>query len=102
MDVTDNTKRIDLTVDGRILAVNGSSANLPSSDTITYYISSMVQFSDHAPRYRKEKIYRKATANTTAYINYPAGRYLFDEEYGNNRSEIDKVPEAINKADLYR
>ena len=97
MDVTDNTKRIDLTVDGRILAVNGSSANLPSSDTITYYISSMVQFLDHAPRYRKEKIYRKATANTTAYINYPAGRYLFDEEYGNNRSEIDKVLEAINK-----
>ena len=97
MDVTDNTKRIDLTVDGRILAVNGSSAKLPSSDTITYYISSMVQFLDHAPRYRKEKIYRKATANTTAYINYPAGRYLFDEEYGNNRSEIDKVLEAINK-----
>ena len=57
----------------------------------------MVQFLDHAPRYRKEKIYRKATANTTAYINYPAGRYLFDEEYGNNRSEIDKVLEAINK-----
>lgn len=97
MDVTDNTKRIDLTVDGRILAVNGSSAKLPSSDTITYYISSMVQFLDYAPRYRKEKIYRKATANTTAYINYPAGRYLFDEEYGNNRSEIDKVLEAINK-----
>lgn len=97
MDVTDNTKRIDLTVDGRILAVNGSSAGLPPSDTITYYISSMVQFLDHAPRYKKEKIYRKAMANTTAYINYPAGKWLFDEEYGNNRSEIDKALEALNK-----
>ena len=97
MDVTDNTRRIDLTVDGRMLGVNGDAVALPPSDTITYYISSMVQFMDRAPRYKKEKIYRKALANTTAYINYPAGKSRFDEDFSNNRSEIDKVLEAVSK-----
>lgn len=97
MDVTDNTRRIDLTIDGRMLAVNGSTATLPPSDTITYYISSMVQFLDRAPRYRKEKIFRKMSANLTAYVNYPAGKAQFDEGFGNNRTEIDKVLDAIHR-----
>lgn len=97
MDATDNTRKIDLTIDGKITALNGSEAALPPSDTITYYISSMVQFMDRTPRYKKEKIYRKSLANMTAYIGYPTGKYLFDEGFGNNREEIGKILEAIDK-----
>lgn len=97
VDANDDTKKIDLTIDGLVVTKEGNRKPLPESDTITYYISSMIQFLDYAPRYKKEIIYRKAAANITAYINYPTGKVLFDENFEKNEEEINKVLDAINK-----
>lgn len=93
---TENTKKIDLTLDGQILSKDETKTQLPPSDTITYFISSMVQFLDRSPRYKKKIITRKDEVNLRAYVTYKSGATEFSEDIGDNRAEIDKVFETIH------
>lgn len=96
LPATENTKKIDLTLDGQILSKDETKTQLPPSDTITYFISSMVQFLDRSPRYKKKIITRKDEVNLRAYVTYKSGATEFSEGIGNNRAEIDKVFETIH------
>lgn len=95
IDADENIKKIFLTVDGEVLAIDQSEYNLPKSDTITYYISSMVQFLDRTPHYKRIIVSRHAEANTTAYITFPVGstKFVATED---NRQEIDKVLRTLH------
>ena len=95
LPATENTKKIDLTLNGIILSKDETKTPLPPSDTITYYISSMVQFLDHTPHYKKKIISRKDEVNVTAYVNYKTASTTFEEGIGNNKQEIDKILETI-------
>ena len=96
LPATENTKKIDLTLDGQILSKDETKTQLPPSDTITYFISSMVQFLDRSPRYKKKIITRKDEVNLRAYVTYTSGATEFSEDIGDNRAEIDKVFETIH------
>ena len=96
LPATENTKKIDLTLDGQILTKDETKTQLPPSDTITYFISSMVQFLDRSPRYKKKIITRKDEVNLRAYVTYKSGATEFSEDIGDNRAEIDKVFETIH------
>lgn len=96
LPATENTKKIDLTLNGQILSKDETRTQLPPSDTITYFISSMVQFLDRSPRYKKKIITRKDEVNLRAYVTYRSGTTEFSEDIGNNRTEIDKVFETIH------
>jgi len=96
LPATENTKKIDLTLDGQILSKDETKTQLPPSDTITYFISSMVQFLDRSPRYKKKIITRKDEVNLRAYVTYKSGSTEFSEGIGDNRAEIDKVFETIH------
>ena len=95
LPATENTKKIDLTLDGQILSKDETRTALPPSDTITYFISSMVQFLDRTPRYKKRIITRKDEVSLRAYVTYKPGSTSFSENTGNNKAEIDKVFETI-------
>lgn len=95
LPATENTKKIELTLDGQILSRDEVRTQLPPSDTITYYISSMLQFLDRTPRYRKKIITRKDEVSLRAYVTYKTGSTGFDEKTGDNKAEIDKVFETI-------
>lgn len=96
LPATENTKKIDLTLDGQILSKDETKTQLPPSNTITYFISSMVQFLDRSPRYKKKIITRKDEVNLRAYVTYKSGATEFSEDIGDNRAEIDKVLETIH------
>lgn len=93
---TDDTKTIKLTLDGVVVSTNAVRTQLPPSDTLTFYVSSMSQFLDHEPRYKKKIITKKDEVNVTAYINYVTAGYRFDASLGDNDSEIQKVFNTIN------
>lgn len=95
LPATENTKKIDLTLNGLILAKDETKTPLPPSDTLTYYVSSMIQFLDRTPRYKKKIISRKDEVNVTAYVNYKTASTTFDESIGDNKKEIDKIYETI-------
>lgn len=90
-------KLIKVTTTGEVVALDESRYNLPQGDTLTYYISSMVQFLDRSLKYKNEVITRHAKADVTALVNYKSGSTRFDEKIGENKEEIDKVLEAMHK-----
>lgn len=96
LPATENMKKVDLTLNGQIVSKDESITQLPPSDTLTYFISSMVQFLDRTPRYKKKIITRKDEMNLRAYINFGVGKTNFDETLGNNKEEIDKVYKMIH------
>lgn len=93
----EHTKKMLLILSGEVEAIDNSIYKLPMRDTITYYVSSMVQFLDKSPRYRKKIIERRAEANMSAYINFPVGKDVVDEELDDNKKEISKICEMITK-----
>lgn len=93
----EHTKKMMLTLSGRVDAIDNSTFQLHMNDTITYYVSSMVQFLDRAPRFRKKIIERRAEANLSAYINFPVGKDIVDESIGDNEKEINKIYDMIKK-----
>ena len=95
LPATENTKKIDLTLNGLILAKDETKTPLPPSDTLTYYVSSMIQFLDRTPRYKKKIISREDEVNVTAYVNYKTASTTFDESIGDNKKEVEKVFETI-------
>lgn len=46
VEADENIRKIDVTIDGEVIAVDESRYQLPPGDTLTYYISSMVRFLD--------------------------------------------------------
>lgn len=97
IDADENIKKIEVTIDGEVIALDESRYQLPQSDTLTYYISSMVQFLDRTTKYKRIIVSRQAHADVTAFVNYKSGSIRFDERVGKNREEIDKVLDALYK-----
>lgn len=97
IDADEAIRKIDVTIDGEVIALDESRYKLPESDTLTYYISSMIQFLDRSPKFKRIVISRHAQADITAYINYKVGSTRFMETVGKNKKEIDKVLEALHK-----
>lgn len=97
IDADENIRKIDVTIDGEVVALDESRYQLPQSDTLTYYISSMVQFLDYSTKYKRIIVSRQAQADVTALINYKSGSTRFDEQMGKNKQEIDKVLDALHK-----
>lgn len=93
----DESKSMDLYLTGNIFALDKSTYTLPQSDTITYFVSSMIQFLDHAPRFKRKIIERHAEANFSAHITFPVGSENIDENLNDNASEIAKVQDIIKQ-----
>lgn len=93
----DDSKKINLCLAGRVFAIDKSTYQMPISDTISYIVSSMVQFLDLTPRFKRVIIERKATSSLKAFITFPTGGKDVDEKLGENLNEIQKVHDVISK-----
>lgn len=89
----EDSRRMEVFMDGFALATDGGSFVLPVSDTLEYIVSSMVQFIDYTPRYMRQVIERKATSSMRAYLTFKVGKADLDVTLANNQSEIDRVHE---------
>lgn len=94
---TDESKSMDLYLKGKVFGLDKSTYSLPQSDTITYFVSSMIQFIDPTPRYVHKIIERHAEANFSAHITFPVGRENVDENLDDNATEIAKVQDIIKQ-----
>ena len=96
IDADEAIKKINVMINGEVIALDESRYKLPQTDTLTYYISSMVQFLDRSPKYKRIIASRHAQTNMTAYITYGVGSTKFIESIGKNKAEIDRVLETLH------
>lgn len=92
-----NLKKVDMVLDGNIYQDGKSIYTMPPTEPITFYISSMVTFTDNTTRYIKRIIERNATANTAAYIDFQVGQYLIVDTLHNNTEEISRIKGNIRQ-----
>ena len=88
---------MQLYLTGHVLNTKRNSYTLPTSDTLSYVVSSMLQFMDLTPRFQQKIIERKAITSVKAYITFPVGKSTLIESLGENCKEIEKVQEMTKK-----
>ncbi|WP_165043853.1 hypothetical protein [Dysgonomonas sp. ZJ709] len=91
----EDSKRMQLYMNGEVNTLQGMNYQLPVSDTLTYSVSSMIQFLDMTPRYMRKIIERKASSSLRANIIFGVGKSDLDINLNGNRTEIDKVQQMI-------
>lgn len=89
---TDETsKKMLITLQGQVLAVDDSAYRLPPSDTLSYIVSSMLSFVDTIPRYRIKVVDKFVTVEDRNYIQFFVGDTRVVDTLGDNRRQLDKI-----------
>jgi len=89
---TDETsKKMLVTLQGQVLAVDDSAYRLPPSDTLSYVVSSMLSFVDTMPRYRIKVIDKFVTVEDRNYIQFFVGDTRVVDTLGDNQRQLDKI-----------
>ena len=89
---TDETsKKLLITLQGQVLAVDDSAYRLPPSDTLSYIVSSMLSFVDTVPRYRIRIVDKYLTVEDRNYIQFFVGDTRVVDTLGDNWRQLDKI-----------
>lgn len=91
-------RKVEVVLSGEIFEQDKKLYDVPPSDTLTFYISSLSAFVDNTERYMTQVIERRAEANTACYIDFAQGKADIDLNLGYNREEIGRIRQ--NLADL--
>ena len=95
---TDETsKKMLVTVQGQVLAVDDSAYRLPPSDTLSYVVSSTLSFVDTLPRYRIKVIDKFVTVEDRNYIQFFVGDTRVVDTLGDNRRQLDKITSLMRQ-----
>ena len=95
---TDETsKRVAITLQGRVEGIDESAYQMPASDTLTYVISSMLSFVDTLPHYRIKVIDKYVTVSDRNYIQFFVGDTRVVDTLGDNRQQLDKITGLIRQ-----
>ena len=95
---TDETsKKMLVTLQGQVLAVDDSAYCLPPSDTLSYIVSSMLSFVDTLPRYRIKVIDKFVTVEDRNYIQFFVGDTRVVDTLGDNRRQLDKITDLMRR-----
>ena len=95
---TDETsKKMLVTLQGQVLAVDDSAYSLPPSDTLSYVVSSMLSFVDTMPRYRIKVIDKFVTVEDRNYIQFFVGDTRVVDTLGDNRRQLDKITDLMRQ-----
>lgn len=89
----ENTSRLYVYLNGNVVDHSGNEYELPTSDTLTYFVSSMTKFVDETPRYVQRVVTRDAEATTKINFTFPTGKTDVDRTLGNNENELIRVRE---------
>lgn len=91
-------RKVDIVLSGEIYEQEKVIYQIPRNEPLTFYISSLAEFTDYKERYLKQVVERQVQANTTSYVEFESGRSAVKEDLGNNREEIGRIKESL--ADL--
>ena len=84
-------RKVDVILSGDIYEQDKRLYEIPATEPLTYYISSLSAFVDGTPRYKKQIISRRVEANTACYIDFEQGSDVILEDLSNNRFEMGRI-----------
>ena len=84
-------RKVDVVLSGDIYEQDKRLYEIPATEPLTYYISSLSAFVDGTLRYKKQIISRRVEANTACYIDFEQGSDVILEDLSNNRFEMGRI-----------
>ena len=88
-------RKVDVVLSGDIYEEDRKIYDIPKSDPLTFYISSLSAFVDNREKYLTKVIERRVEENTACYIEFASGSFEVDETMGNNPSEISRIKDNL-------
>jgi len=88
-------RKVDVVLAGDIYEQDKRLYEIPETEPLTYYISSLSAFVDGTPRYKKKIISRRVQANTACYIDFEQGSAEIVEDMSNNRFEMGRIKQNL-------
>lgn len=89
--------RLKLFFEAYVVNVAGEKYSLAKGDTLTFIISSMMQFLDREPRYKRIITKRKVTQSLNADVMFYEGSGEVIDSLGNNFQELNKISAKIKE-----
>ncbi len=93
--VRKNLKKVQMRLDGSIFKQQSRIYIMPRTKALTFYISSMTSLVDNNQRFLTKVIERRASVNTSAFVDFKAGKWLLDDTLSNNEYEIARIKSNI-------
>lgn len=95
---TDETSKTMLvTLQGWVVALDGSYYRLPPTDTLTYHVSSMLSFVDTVTRYKIRVIDKYATVEERRYVQFRVGDSSVVDTLGGNKKELHRLTDLMER-----
>ena len=88
-------RKVDVVLAGDIFEQDKRLYEIPATEPLTYYISSLSAFVDNTPRYKKKIISRRVQANTACYIDFEQGSAEIIEDMSHNREEMGRIKQNL-------
>ena len=88
-------RRADIVLSGEIYEQDIRLYEVPRSEPLTFYISSLAAFVDNTERYLTKVIERRASANTECRIDFEVGRADVRKELGENAAGIRRIEATL-------
>ena len=88
-------RKVDVVLTGDIFKQEKRLYEIPATEPLTYYISSLSAFVDGTPRYKKKIISRRVQANTACYVDFEQGSAEIIEDMSHNRSEMGRIKKNL-------
>lgn len=89
--VTAGLKKIGVLVNAKVDAVDMSSYVFPTSDTLSYFVSSLAQLADTSMIYSRKLLYRDLYNKMTISPKFVAGKSIFNINYKDNKDQVEKI-----------
>lgn len=88
-------RKADIVLDGEIHNLGGKLMDIPPSEPITFFISSVSAFVDDSERYVTKVIERKVSESASCNIAFAVGSSVVDRNLGANEEELQKIERQI-------
>ena len=88
-------RKVDIVLSGDIFESDNRIYEIPESEPLTFYISSVSGLADQTEHYVTKVIERHADANTTSFIDFKQGKSDIDLSLGDNRRELGRIRRTL-------
>ena len=89
-------RKVDILLSGAIYEQDKKIFTIPTSEPLTFYISSISAFTDNTERYLTKVIERQAEANTEFRIDFESGKSEIKPDLAENAQSIDFIKNTLN------
>ena len=90
-----NLRKVNLVLSGEIRRQEKHVYTIPTTDSLTFYISTLSNFVRDIVRFKTQIVYRRAEANASCLIVFPVGKDDIRPEMGRNAAEIDRIKQHL-------